>query len=112
MPKKRSRSPGPPGAVPAFGGHDPLLDAQPRATLDLHGDTALQAERRVRDFIIAHAQVSRGQVVHVITGKGRGSGGRPVLPGAVRRALSGDVARFVADWDKDLDEAGFLIRLK
>lgn len=112
MPRKRSRGPGPRGAVPARGGHDPLLDARPRATLDLHGDTALQAERRVRDFIVAHAQISRGQVLHVITGKGRGSGGRPVLPAAVRRVLSGDVARFVAEWDRDLDEAGFLIRLR
>lgn len=100
------------GGVSAFGGHDPLLDATPAATLDLHGDTALDAERRVRDFIRGQAQVSRGQVIHVITGKGRGSGGRPVLPGVVRRVLGGDVARFVADWDKDLDEAGFLIRLK
>ena len=100
------------GAFPAFGAPDALLDATPRATLALHGDTALDAERRVRDFIRAHAQVSRGQVVHVITGKGRGSGGRPVLPGVVRRVLAGDVARLVADFDRDLDEAGFLVRLK
>jgi len=99
-------------SFPAFGAHDPLLDATPGATLDLHGDTALDAERRVTDFIRAHAQVSRGQVVHVITGKGRGSGGRPVLPGVVRRVLAGDAARFVADWDRDLDDAGFMIRLK
>jgi hypothetical protein len=97
---------------PAFGAPDPLLDATPRATLDLHGDTAADAERRVADFIRTQARVRPGQVVHVITGKGRGSAGRPVLPGAVRRVLAGDIARFVADWDKDLDEAGFLIRLK
>lgn len=100
------------GGVPAFGGHDPLLDATPAATLDLHGDTALDAERRVRDFIHAHARISSGKVIHVITGKGRGSAGRPVLPGVVRRVLGGDVARFVVDFDRDLDEAGFLIRLK
>lgn len=108
MAKRRKRG----GAFPAYGAHDPLLDATPRATLDLHGDTALDAERRVRDFILAHAQVSRGQVLHVITGRGRGSQGRPVLPGVVRRVLSGDVARFVSDWDRDLDDAGFMIRLK
>jgi len=107
MAPKRSR-----GGVPSFGGFDPLLDATPAATLDLHGDTALEAERRVRDFIRTHARIHGGRVLHVITGKGRGSAGRPVLPGAVRRVLSGDVARFVAEWDKDLDEAGFLIRLK
>jgi hypothetical protein len=107
MAKRRSR-----GGAPAFGGHDPLLDAIPAATLDLHGDTAMDAERRVRDFIRAHGRISSGRVVHVITGKGRGSAGRPVLPGVVRRVLGGDVARFVADFDRDLDEAGFLIRLK
>lgn len=107
MARKRS-----PGGVPSFGGFDPLLDATPAATLDLHGDTALDAERRVRDFIRTHARIHGGRVVHVITGKGRGSAGRPVLPGVVRRVLGGDVARFVADWDRDLDEAGFLVRLK
>lgn len=100
------------GAFPAFGAHDPLLDAVPAATLDLHGDTAADAERRVADFLRTQARVRPGQVVHVVTGKGRGSAGRPVLPGAVRRVLTGDVARFVAAWDKDLDEAGFMIRLK
>ena len=108
MAKKRGRG----GGAPSFGGHDPLLDATPAATLDLHGDTALEAERRVRDFIRTHQRISRGRVLHVITGKGRGSTGRPVLPGVVRRVLSGDVAQYVADWDRDLDEAGFLIRLK
>lgn len=98
--------------MPAFGGHDPLLDATPAATLDLHGDTALDAERRVRDFIATHARISSGRVVHVITGKGRGSPGRPVLPGVVRRVLEGDVSRFIADFDRDLDEAGYLVRLK
>lgn len=107
MAKRRKQS-----GLPAFGGHDPLLDATPAATLDLHGDRALDAERRVRDFIRTHARISSGKVVHVITGKGRGSAGRPVLPGVVRRVLGGDVARFVADFDRDLDEAGFLIRLK
>ena len=100
------------GGFPSFGGNDPLLDARPRATLDLHGDTAADAERRVRDFILTNARVSSGEVLHVITGKGRRSSGSPVLPGVVRRVLSSDaVARYVSEWDRDLDEAGFLIRL-
>jgi len=66
----------------------------------------------VADFLRTQARIGPGQVVHVITGRGRGSAGKPVLPGVVRRVLSGDVARFVAQWDKDLDEAGFLVRLK
>jgi hypothetical protein len=102
------------GGIPAYGGHDPLLDATPAATLDLHGDTAMEAERRVRDFVHAQARLTGagGRVLHVITGRGRGSAGRPVLPGVVRRVLQGDVARFVEDFDRDLDEAGFLIRLR
>lgn len=100
------------GGFPAFGPRDPLLDATPVATLDLHGDTALDAERRVRDFIRTHARISRGQILHVITGRGRGSQGRPVLPGVVRHVLGGEVAQFVDDYDRDLDEAGYLIRLK
>lgn len=89
-----------------------LLDASPVATLDLHGNTALEAERRVKDFVATHARVSRGEVVHIITGRGMGSGGRPVLPGAVRRALGSEIKRFVEEWDRDLDEAGFLVRLR
>jgi len=97
---------------PEFGFFGDLLDATPVATLDLHGDTALEAERRVKDFISTHARISRGQVIHIITGRGVGSRGRAVLPGAVRRALKSEVDRFVAESDKDLDEAGFLVRLR
>ncbi len=82
------------------------------ATLDLHGDTALEAQRRVRDFIVTQSRIAKGQVVHVITGRGLGSRGRPVLPGVVRKALEGEVSRFVQEFDRDLDEAGFLVRLR
>lgn len=97
---------------PEFGIFGDLLDATPVATLDLHGDTALQAERRVKDFVVTHARISGGTVIHIITGRGLGSRGRAVLPGAVRKALNSEVNRFVAEFDRDLDEAGFLVRLK
>ena len=97
---------------PEFGFFGDLLDATPVATLDLHGDTGLEAQRRVRDFISTHARISRGKVLHIITGRGLGSRGRAVLPGAVRRALDSDVNRFVEEFDRDLDEAGFMVRLK
>ncbi len=100
------------GRHPELGGFGDLLDARPVATLDLHGDTALEGERRVKDFIATHARISRGKVVHIITGRGMGSGGRPVLPGAVRRALGSEISRFVEEYDRDLDEAGFLVRLR
>jgi len=106
--KKKGRG----GRHPAFGFFGDLLDATPVATLDLHGDTALDAERRVRDFILTQSRIAGGRVVHIITGRGLGSRGRPVLPGAVRRVLDGEVSRFVQEFDRDLDEAGFLVRLK
>jgi len=106
---KRKRNRG--GNPPTGGFPGDLLDADPVATLDLHGDTALEAERRVRDFIIAHARISRGGVVHIITGRGLGSRRGPVLPGVVRKVLRGEVARFIEEYDKDLDEAGYLVRM-
>ena len=108
MKRKRRKGPRP----MELGGFGDLLDATPVATLDLHGDTALEAERRVRDFIATHARISPGRVLHIITGRGRGSGTRPVLPGAVRRALGSEIKRFVEEYDRDLDEAGFLVRLR
>lgn len=108
MGKRKNKRSG--GRPPEFGYFGDLLDATPVATLDLHGDTALEAQRRVRDFVTTHARISKGQVLHIITG--RGSGGRPVLPGAVRKTLSGEVARFIEEFDRDLDEAGFLVRMK
>lgn len=108
---KRKRRRGP-DRHPDLGILGDLLDATPAATLDLHGDTALEAERRVRDFVTTHAGISRGRVVHIITGRGLGSRGRAVLPGAVARALnSPDLARFIHEYDRDLDEAGYLVRL-
>jgi DNA-nicking Smr family endonuclease len=106
--KKKRRGP----KQPQFGFFGDLLDATPVATLDLHGDTALEAERRVKDFVATHARIYRGQVLHIITGRGMGSGGKAVLPGAVRRALTSELSRFVDEFDRDLDEAGFLVRLK
>ncbi|MFH1762855.1 MAG: Smr/MutS family protein [Gemmatimonadota bacterium] len=100
------------GQLPEFGFFGDLLDATPVATLDLHGDTALEAERRVKDFVATHARISRGKVLHIITGRGRGSPGRAVLPGAVRKALTSETSRFVEEFDRDLDEAGFLVRLR
>ena len=110
MSKRKGKRGGP--RHPEFGFSGDLLDATPVATLDLHGDTAFDAERRVKDFINTHARISRGKVLHIITGRGLGSRGRAVLPGAVRRALASEVSRFVAESDRDLDEAGVLVRLK
>ncbi len=66
----------------------------------------------MRDFVQTHARVSSGQVVHLITGRGLGSRGAPVLRGRVRTLLDGDLSRFVAEREMDLDEGGWLVRLR
>ncbi len=99
--------------APRYEPFDPLLDAEPAAVLDLHGFTAAEAERAVRNFITTWQGRAGGRVVHIITGRGRGSRGRPVLRGAVKRFLAaGDVARFVAEVQLDLDDGGYLVRLR
>jgi hypothetical protein len=79
-----------------------LLSEIPAAKLDLHGLTGYQAESRVRDFLATHRQVSRGRVLHIITGKGTHSDGPAVLPGVVSRLLREDLS-------DDLDEMAGLV---
>ena len=79
-----------------------LLSEIPAARLDLHGLTGYQAEARVRDFLATHSKVSRGRVLHIITGKGTHSDGPAVLPGVVSRLLREDL-------NDDLDEMAGLV---
>jgi len=64
-----------------------LLGQPVVATLDLHGRTAAEAERLVRDFILTSTRGASGQVVRIVTGKGTGSAGKPVLLPLVRQWL-------------------------
>lgn len=106
MARKRRRA-------PRYEPFDPLLDAEPAAVLDLHGFTAAEAEQAVRNFVTTWQGRAGGQVVHIITGRGRGSPGRPVLRGAVKRFLAADdIARFVAEVQLDLDDGGYLVKLR
>lgn len=66
----------------------------------------------VRRFIETMGRRAPGAVVHVITGKGKGSAGRPVLRGAVAALLRGELAPRIADWSRDVDEGGFLVRVR
>lgn len=66
----------------------------------------------VRSFLALAAKRGPGSVVHIITGKGRRSAGRPVLPGAVAALLRGELAPRVADWARDIDEGGFLVKVR
>ena len=95
-----------------FGFGNDLLDATPDATLDLHGDTGHQAERRVKDFVRSQALLRGERVIHIITGRGLGSKQGPVLLGVVKRLLDSELSAQLAEYDRDLDEGGFLIRLR
>lgn len=81
-------------------------------TLDLHGDTADEAERRLQMFLDRHARTSAGDVVRVVTGRGARSAGPPVLQGVVRDALNGWLAHRVAEWAVDVGSGAYLVRVR
>ena len=88
-----------------------LLDATPVATLDLHGRTVAEATAHVQSFLATWQRRAPGQVVHLITGKGRRSPNGPALLPAIRTWLRNAPRRLVRDWARDIDEGGFLVRL-
>jgi DNA-nicking Smr family endonuclease len=79
--------------------------------LDLHGHTADEAERRLEMFLDRLAASEPGAVVRIITGRGAGSHGPPVLQGLVRDALNGWLSHRVAEWAVDVGGGAFLVRL-
>src|SRR3989441_10446018 len=98
---KRSR-----GRHPAFDSRDPLLDARADAELDLHGFGAVEAQSAVRAFLESWQRRKAGAVVHIITGKGKGSTSGPVLRGLVRTLLQGELRGVVAECGFDAGEGG------
>jgi DNA-nicking Smr family endonuclease len=89
---------------------DPL-EGTPADTLDLHGCRASEAAAAVRAFVQRARRRTPGALVHVITGRGRNSPNGPVLKPTVKRLLeSGSLP--VKTWGEDLDEGGFLLRLR
>jgi DNA-nicking Smr family endonuclease len=87
------------------------LDGPVDATLDLHGHRGFEVEPAVTAFVQRVYRRQPGALLHVITGKGRGSSGRPVLKSKVKTLLrSGTLP--IAEWALDLDGGGYLIRLK
>lgn len=93
---------------PSFSSHDPLLDARAAATLDLHGRTEAEARAAVEKVVRA----SSGKLVHIITGKGKGSAGGPVLKTMVRGMLKGSLAPLVKDWSLDAGDGGYRILVR
>ena len=80
--------------------------------LDLHGLTGEQAERRLEMFLDRVAAAAPDGVVRVVTGRGSGSPGPPVLQGLVRDALTGWLEHRVTEWAVDLGGGAYLVRVK
>ena len=99
------------GSSPQLSGIALLICETPKAVLDLHGLTGKESEVRVRDFFRTHAQISRGRVVHIITGKGTGSDGPAVLPKVVNQMLAGELDEYVAERAGLFGGGGIAVRL-
>ena len=97
---------------PAFDASDPLLDAAADGELDLHGRTASRWPSAVRRFLETWRQRKPRALVHIITGKGRGSANGPVLRGLVKGLLRGELHGMVAEWQLDDAEGGYRVRLR
>lgn len=93
--------------MPRFEIRDPLLDAKPADSLDLHGFRADEVAPAVERFL---RRQPTGTVVHIITGRGRGSPGKPVLGPRVKALLAGRLSGLVSDYAKDLSDGGYLVR--
>ena len=96
---------------PRFDSRDALLDGA-ATTLDLHGDTVAAARARVTQLLALKARSAPGSLVHIITGKGRGSADGPKLRPLVSGLLKGECAPLVREWDRDADDGGFRVRLR
>ena len=82
------------------------------ATLDLHGFRASEVSLALETFLTSWRRRDEGGVVHIITGKGQGSPGRPVLQPRVRRLLSEDYNERIDWFEQDDSGGGFLVKLK
>lgn len=100
------------GKQPTFDSRDPLQDTRADAELDLHGFSANEAPPAVRAFLESWQRRKAGAIVHIITGKGRGSPGGPVLRGLVAGLLKGASISLVADWAPDDAGGGFRVRVR
>jgi DNA-nicking Smr family endonuclease len=89
-----------------------LHGAFPDEELDLHGLTAREAEFRVRAFVDRWARSQPGAVLRIVTGKGAGSAGVPVLRPLVLDLLNDELALRVAEWAVDSGGGAYLVRVR
>ena len=97
---------------PQFDTSDPLLDARPVEQLDLHGFTADEVPTMVRGFLERCRGRGTGAVVYIITGRGKGSSGAPVLRRVVTTLLKGALQPLVAEWALDDAGGGFKVKVR
>lgn len=71
----------------------------PEGELDLHGLTRVEARARVL-FFLENAVHHGIRTVLLVTGRGLGSTGEPVLRAEVERLLAGEGRRWVSEWGK------------
>jgi DNA-nicking Smr family endonuclease len=104
MARKRSRPPAP----------DPFdpFDGPVDHTMDLHGLRAAEARAWVTTTVESLARSRPGALLHVITGRGRGSTGGPVLQRTIGTLLRSGRLGGVETVATDLDGGGYMVRLK
>lgn len=100
------------GKQPAFDARDPLQDSRADAELDLHGFSANEAPAAVRAFLESWQRRKASAIVHIITGRGKGSPAGPVLRGLVAGLLKRAPGSLVADWAPDDAGGGFRVRVR
>ena len=105
MGRRRYAKPKPSGPIATL--HGAALDDK----LDLHGETARTAEKKVTFFVERWCRRQPGAVLLIITGKGSGSPGDPVLRGHVRRLLDGRLAGSVEEWTMDMSGGAIIVRV-
>src|SRR5256886_15913550 len=81
-------------------------------SLALRGFGAIEARSAVRAFLESWRRRKAGALVHIITGKGKGSADGPVLRGLVRTLLQGELRGMVSEWGLDDGEGGYRVRVR
>lgn len=97
---------------PVFVSRDTLLDAHADGELGLHGYGVTETPSAVRNFLESWQRRRAGAVVHIITGKGKGSSNGPVLRGLVRGLLQGELRSMVAEFGLNHGEGGYKAKLR
>lgn len=89
---------------------DPL-DGPVDHTVDLHGLRAAEARAWVSTTIASMRRSRPGTLLHIITGKGRGSAGAPVLKRTIGALLRSGQLDGIEAAGPDLDSGGYLVRI-